>query len=548
MSLRLIASATAALAALAAAVPLSADAAGRPGVDLHPLGTYETGIFAESAAEIVAHYPAGDRLLVVNAAEAKVEVLDAADPSAPTKLFDLQTTGVASADGSLVSTRAVANSVAVREDGLGVVAVENDPKTADGWLVFFDAAGDGAALGAVRVGALPDMVTITPDGSRAVAANEGEPATDYASDPEGSIAVVELPGAVAAPGQDAVRTADFHAFEGDALPAGVRVFGGRAEAGTGTPKYPVSENLEPEYVAVDQQSKTGYVTVQEANAVAVIDLDSATVTDLWPLGTVDHTDVAFDPSDRDDTTALSTWPTQSLRLPDAIAAYQTKGTTYLVTANEGDSRDWDAYSEEARVMDLGNDGLPPICEAVAASVRMTVAELQRDENLGRLKITLAQGLAPDGACYQTLYSFGGRGISIWTTDGQLVADTGDEFETVTAAQAPALFNSDHEEVEPDGRSDDKGPEPEGLTIGKVAGRTYAFVALERIGGVMVYDITTPHSPTFVQYVNNRDAGTNDGDLRPESVTFINGEHSPTGTPLIAVANEVSGSTTLYDVR
>jgi hypothetical protein len=258
--------------------------------------------------------------------------------------------------------------------------------------------------------------------------------------------------------------------------------------------------------------------------------------------------VPFDASGRDGDIALTTWPTESFRLPDAIATYQVRGTTYLVTANEGDSRHWDAYSEEARVKHLGHDRLPPICESVAASIDMSVEELQRDENLGRLRITLAQGLAADGSCYETLYSFGGRGISIWTTDGRLVSDTGAEFEAVTAAQTPALFNSDHGEVEPGGRSDDKGPEPEGLALGKVGGRTYAFIALERIGGVMVYDITDPAAPTFVQYTNNRDATTNSGDLGPESVTFIKGDDSPLGKPLIAVANEVSGSTTLYNLR
>lgn len=544
MSLRLIAAAAAATTAL---VPFAAHA-GAPGtIDIEPIGTYETGIFDESAAEIVAHYPAADRLLVVNAAAAKVEVLDAADPTAPTKLFDLETTGVASADGSVVPDSAVANSVAVRADGLGVVAVENDPKTDDGWLVFFDAAADGAALGAVRVGALPDMVTIAPDGTKAVVANEGEPADDYSVDPEGSVAIVTLPGDVSNPDQDAVTLLDFHAFEGGALPEGIRIFGGREDAGTGMPEFPVSENIEPEYVAIDQQSKRAYVTLQEANGVAVVDLTAAAITEIWPLGTVDHTQVPFDASDKDDVIDLRTWPTQSFRLPDAIATYQVKGTTYLVTANEGDSRDYDAYGEEARVKDLGDDGLPPMCESVADEAGTTVQELQEDETLGRLKITLAQGYSEADDCYATLYSFGGRGFSIFTTDGQLVADTGAQFEQTTAAQIPDWFNSSNDEAEFDNRSDDKGPEPEGVTIGKIGGTTYAFVLLERVGGVMVYDISKPSSPVFVTYVNNRDFATDSGDLGPEGVAFISGDDSPTGKPMLAVGNEVSGSTTLYAI-
>ena len=544
-------------AAISVALPLGTASAGlvdeplrysAPGaaLALDPIGTYETGVFDESAAEIVEYYAAAQRLLVVNAAQAKVEVLDASDVTAPTKLFDLQTTGVASADGTTVDADAVANSVAVREDGLGVVAVEAGDKTDNGWLVFFDADGSGAALGAVRVGALPDMVTLTPDGTRAVVANEGEPADDYSVDPEGTVSVVTLPTSLAAPAQSAVRTADFHAFEGGALPAGIRVYGGREDAGTGAPARPVSENLEPEYVAVDQQSKTAYVTLQEANGVAVVDLRSATVRNVWSLGTVDRSQVPLDASDRDGVSIRTYANLRTFRQPDAIAAYQVKGRTYLVTADEGDTRDWDGYSEEVRVSDLGKNGLKPACDSVRTGAGFA--------GLSRLKITTANGLNAAGTCYETLYGFGGRDLSVFTADGQLVSSTGDGLERITAAAVPAFFNSDHGTSAFDNRSDDKGPEPEGLTLGKVGGRTYAFVGLERIGGVVAYDVTEPDRPRFVTYTNNRSfavSGSTDlaaaGDLGPEGLTFIAGEDSPTGRPLVAVGNEVSGSTTLLDV-
>ena len=515
-------------------------------IGLDPIGTYETGTFDESAAEIVEYYAAGRRLLVVNAAQAKVEVLDAADPSAPSKLFDLQTSGVASADGTTVPADAVVNSVAVREDGLGIVAVEAPVKTDNGWLVFFDAAGNGAALGAVRVGALPDMVTTTPDGTRAVVANEGEPAEDYAVDPEGTVSVVALPRSVSAPAQSAVRSAGFHAFEGAVLPAGIRVYGGRTDAGTGTPAYPVSENLEPEYVAIDQQSKTAYVTLQEANGVAVVDLRSATVRDVLPLGTVDRSRVPLDASDRDGLNIRTYAHLRTFRQPDSIASAQVKGTTYLVTADEGDTRDWAGYSEEVRVGDLGKNGLKPACDSVRAGDGFS--------GLSRLKVTKADGLNAAGTCYETLYGFGGRGFSIFTADGALVSSSGDQLERITAAAVPGFFNSDHGTSVFDNRSDDKGPEPEGVSIGKVGGRTYAFIGLERVGGVMVYDITDPARPAFVTWTNNRSfsaSGSTDlanaGDLGPEGVAFIAGDDSPTGRPLVAVGNEVSGSTTLFDV-
>ncbi len=362
--------AAAAAIALPLALPAAADVVDAPvvhaandaAIALSPLGRYATGVFDESAAEIVAYHARSQRLFSVNAHAAEVTVLDVSDAAAPAALFALQTTGVVAADGSVVREGAVANSVAVRADGLAVVAVESHVKTDDGWLVFFDAAGDGTALGAVRVGALPDMVTITPDGRSAVVANEGEPADDFSVDPEGSVSVVALPKKVSAPGPDAVRTADFHAFEGDALPDGVRVFGPDVPAPDGSLAYRVSRNLEPEYVTVSKDSRTAYATLQEANAVAVVDIASATVTDMWPLGAKDHAlpGNGIDPSDRDGGVDIRQVPVKGLYMPDAVAAYSSRGATYLVTANEGDAREWGGYEEPVRVKDLGDDGVPPL--------------------------------------------------------------------------------------------------------------------------------------------------------------------------------------------
>ncbi|WP_265522988.1 choice-of-anchor I family protein [Oerskovia flava] len=547
--------ATATLPAAAGIVddPVS-DSAEDAALSLSPLGTFESGVFDESAAEIVAHHAASQRLFVVNAAQGAVQVLDIADPTQPVLLHTLDTTGVSSADGTTVPAGAVANSVAVRPDGLGIVAVQSDVKTDDGWLVLFDAADDGATLGAVRVGALPDMVTVTPDGRRAVVANEGEPDDDYTVDPEGSVSVVDLPGTVAVPGQDAVRTATFHAFEegGSAtLPDEVRIFAGLEDA-----ERPVSANLEPEYVVVDASSTTAYVVLQENNATAVVDLDAAQVTEIWPLGAKDHSlpGNGMDPSDRDGRIDIRPVPVKGLYMPDGMNAYVADGETYLVTANEGDAREWGDYAEPARVKDLGKGGLAPVCTDSPA------AGLRGDADLGRLNVSTASGLAADGSCYEELYAFGARSFSIWTTAGERVFDSGDDFEQITAAVAPEAFNSNHSATNLEGRSDDKGPEPENLAIGEVDGRTYAFIGFERVGGVIVYDITTPDDARYVTYVNNRDLSVSvedaddqdaalaqAGDLGPEGLAFIPGADSPTGTPLLAVASEVSGTTTLFSV-
>ncbi|WP_454084462.1 choice-of-anchor I family protein [Georgenia sp. Marseille-Q6866] len=579
-SLRRTAAATVALAAVALTLPaLTAGAAIVPdpvsvtaddaAFELTAIGTYESGVFDKSAAEIVTFHAPTQRLFVVNAAAATVDVLDLTDPANPVLLHRIQTPGTTAADGSTVTEGAVANSVAVRADGLGVIAVEHPTKTEPGWLVAFDAAGDGALLGAVRVGALPDMVTTTADGRYAVVANEGEPADDFTLDPEGSVAVVALPAAVAAPAQDDVRTADFHAWDDGtrALPEGVRVFGPAPHG----EDLPVSRNLEPEYVAIDADDRTAYAALQEANAVAVVDLESATVTDIWPLGLKDHSveGNGLDASDRDPRDAptidIRTYPgLRGIYMPDGMASYTAGGQTYLVTANEGDAREWGDYVESVRVKDLGDPAetpAPAVCEDAP------VADFLGDEHLGRLNVSIAGGLADDGSCFEELHAFGGRSLSIWTTDGEQVFDSGDELESITAAAVPEFFNSNHSESTFEGRSEDKGPEPENLAIGEVDGRTYSFVGLERVGGVVVHDITDPADAFFVTYLNNRDfsvsmedvveadpgadavqvALSQAGDLGPEGVTFIPAADSGNGLPLVAVGNEVSGTTTIFSV-
>lgn len=545
------ASATAAVCALsltpavAASAQIVADPISAPAEDarisLEPVGSFDTGVFAESAAEIVKAH--GDRLFVVNAQAGRVSVLDYSDPTAITKLFEIASEGVA-------------NSVAVRDDGLGVIAFEATTKTDPGHLLFFDAdaaTAETAALGKVTVGALPDMVTFSPDGAYAVVANEGEPAEDFSLDPEGSVSVVSLGQAKAAPAQDAVRTAGFEPFEGAALPADVRVFGPDVAApdqGT-TPlaENRVSRNLEPEFVTVD--GDTAYVSLQEANAVATIDLAEATVTGIRSLGFKDWgaEGNALDASDKDGVDIRSFEGLNGVYMPDGIESYQAGGATYLVTANEGDAREWGEFIDESRVKSLATDGQGPICAA------SPLAGQTPDADLGRLKVVTDLGFDTAQGCYTEVYAYGGRSFSIWTTDGEQVFDSGAEFERTIADALPEDFNSNHEETVADDRSDDKGPEPENLAIGQVGERTYAFIGLERVGGIMVYDITDPAEARFVQYVNNRDFSVSGetslpqaGDLGPEGVSFIPADASPTGEPMLAVASEVSGTTTVFAVE
>ncbi|MFD6950839.1 alkaline phosphatase [Nocardiopsis sp. TSRI0078] len=532
---------------------------GRDGIALSALGSHRTGSFDEAAAETVAHDPRTQRLYVVNAEAATVEVLDISDPAAPVKLFDLRTPGVVAADGSVVEEGAVANSVAVH-GGVVAVAVEAADRTDDGWLVFYGT--DGTALNAVRGGALPDMAAFTPEGRTLLVANEGEPSDDYAVDPEGSVSVIRVDRRPASITQDDVRTAGFGAWDGEReLPGGVRVFGPHTSTGEpGTPGR-VARALEPEYISADT-AYSAHVVLQEANAFAVLDLRTAEFTDIVPFGVKDHMEPGneLDVSNRDGEVRLANWPVYGMYQPDGFDTYRWRGRTLLVTANEGDTRDWDGYSEETRFRDLVERA--PLCEDSPRFADFlagndlgidTLDGLRGDAELGRLTVSAAEGLREGEDCYEDVYAFGGRSFSIFTSEGELLFDSGADFERITAETEPDFFNSNHTENSFESRSDDKGPEPEGVVLGKVAGRTYAFVGLERVSGVMVYDVTDPREPFFVQYLNNRDfsaePGTPEaGDLGAEGLAFIRAADSPVeGVPLLAVANEVSGSTTLYRI-
>ncbi|WP_141757468.1 choice-of-anchor I family protein [Corynebacterium sp. HMSC066C02] len=518
---------------------------------LTPVGTYESGVYAESAAEIVAFHPDSKRILTVNAHAGQIDVLDASAPANPTLIGS-----ISAGEGKEI------NSVAVRPDGLAVAAVQQADKTEDGEALFFNAAAadlDTAEVGRVMVGALPDNVHLTADGGYALLANEGEPSnelnaegTDYVTDPEGSVSVIKLPEAVEAPTQADARIAGFTAFDDQPLPEGVRVFGP-----SGHDSKP-SIDFEPEYIT--SQDGKAFVSLQEANAIGVIDIESATVEKILPAHIADHSQVPLDPSNKDDAAELRTLPVKGLSMPDSIGAFTAGGQTYFATANEGDAREWGVkekdggsgvYTDEVKLKDLVEDG--KVCEGALGDVN--VEELADKKHAGNLKLSNASGWNEEKGCFDELYAYGSRSFSIYDSEGNVVFDSGAEFEKITAElNEPGIFhhNADNEEAEFDDRSDNKGPEPEALTIGTVGERTYAFIGAERVGGIFVYDVTDPATASFVTYVNNRDFSTDEfaaaGDLGPEGFAFVDKADSPNGEHLFIVGNEVSGTTTVYNVE
>jgi DNA-binding beta-propeller fold protein YncE len=498
-------------------------------IRLTPVGTYSARVFDRGAAEIVAHDPRTQRLFVVNGAASAIDVLDIADPSAPAFLFSIDVT----------PHGAQANSVDVH-DGVVAAAVQADPKTDPGKVVFFDASGNH--LDGVTVGALPDMLTFTPNGDRLLVANEGEP-NGYnqpsSVDPEGSVSIVDLRAGVGNLSDADVSTARFTAAVPRANPESIRVYG---------PGAAPAQDFEPEYIAVSHDSRTAWVTLQENNAIAVLDVRRGVFTEIAGLGFKDHSlgGNGLDASDRDGANLIANWPVFGMYQPDAVASFRVGGETYLLTANEGDARDWPGLAEEARAGSLSLD----------SNAFPDGLSLKNNGRLGRLNVTNRLGDTDGDGDFDRLYAFGARSISVRRADAGLVFDSGDQIEQATRAALPAFFNAGHTNNARDDRSDNKGPEPEGLAVGRAFGRTYAFVGLERIGGVLVYDLTDPFAPRLVQYINNRNfavdpaAGTSDataGDLGPEGLTFIGEEDSPNGRPLLVVANEVSGTTTVYEI-
>src|SRR5262245_53478433 len=547
MRFRLTLLAAACTAALGSSIALAGDEVANGNsnlqIKLTMLGRYDSGVRGASGAEIVQHDPLSQRLFTVNAQARSVDVISIADPSSPTLV------------GTLTEALGNANSVAVHQ-GLVAVAFEAPVKTDLGSVVFYNAQ-TLEKLATFQVGALPDMLTFTEDGEAVLVANEGEPSVNYTADPVGSVSVIDLRWAenrLNGPELQAVgvvRTADFSAFnaEIDELrAAGVRIYGPGAD---------VAHDLEPEYIAVAHDGQSAWVSLQEANSIGVLDLSDLGApyfSAILPLGLKDHSlpGNELDASDQDPqgspTQNIRNWPVKGLYEPDAIASYAIKGKSYYVLANEGDDRnDWLEPDETNRVRALIDAG------QVAASVG-DLAMLRNNANLGRLTVTTAQVPRDATGKMTELHVLGGRSFSVRSDDGTLLFDSGSQLERITASYAGIVFNTSNDNNNLEDRSDNKGPEPEGVAIGKIRGRTFAFIGLERVGGIAAYDVTNPRAARHVDYINTRNFAVSPlapqpsvTDSGPEGVAFISADDSPNGKPMLVVGNEVSGTTLILGI-
>lgn len=491
---------------------------------LNLLSSFSNGAEGTNSAEIVAFDPTTDKLYIANSIGAKVDIVNFANPAAPVLLNSISITPY----GNI-------NSITVH-NGVVACAVENSNPQANGKIVFLDE--NGTLISQVPVGAMPDMITFNNDYTKVLVACEGEPKSDYSIDPEGSIGIVDITGGYPTLTAANVTMVNFQSFNGQEAALrtqGIRIFG---------PGSSAAQDFEPEYITISEDNSTAYVSLQENNAMAVVDIAAGTVTAIRPLGTMNYANGnnGLDASDQTAGIFIGSAPIKGLFMPDALAHASISGTEYIFSANEGDAREYTAITEVARLSATSLDASIPDQNI-----------LKHNQFLGRINVTNASGDTDGDGDIDDIHVFGTRSFSIWNAQtGALVFDSKDLLEQITATH-PAiagLFNASNSAgaAVSKNRSDDKGPEPEGVATAIINGNNYLFVSLERVGGVMLFNVDVPSAPVYVGYYNNRSAASNGPDRGAEGIIIIKKEDSPTGRDIVILANEISSTLSVFDIN
>jgi hypothetical protein len=423
------------------------------------------------------------------------------------------------------------------------IAVQATPKTDLGVVAFYklDVQGNATYLKKVTVGSLPDGMAFSPDGSKLIVANEGELSVNFATDgidPYGSISIIAVANGVPS---DTAITLDFSAFNVGAsraseLPADIRI---------GRPSATVAQDIEPEFVTVSADNSQAFVTLQENNAVAVVNLATNRIDRIIPMGYKNHGLARNSIAASDKVSATTPFVLKSyanlfgIYMPDGIATFTANGTTYFVTANEGDDRDDFLARGQKETQRVGHSSM-----VLSSSAFPSAADLKKDSELGRLTVISTMGMNSSGQ-YEKLFALGGRSFSVYNAStGAQVYDSGNDLETLSYSTMPIALLSKDQVL---GRLDNKGPEPESVVVGQINQKTYAFVALERASAILMYDLTNPALPKFVQWLQNTTDLTN-GDISPEGLSFVPASQSPTGQALIIAGYEVSGTVSVWEIK
>ncbi|MFN5845537.1 MAG: choice-of-anchor I family protein [Flavobacteriia bacterium] len=499
-------------------------------LNLSLLSSFSNGAATTNSAEIVAFDPTTDKLYIANSIGQKLDIVNFSNPSSPVLLSSVP-----------LASYGNINSVTAR-NGYVAMAVESIPAQNNGKVVILDASGN--FISQVDVGAMPDMITFNKDYTKLLTANEGEPSSDYSVDPEGSVSIIDLSAGYASLTNSNVTTIGLSSFNGQetALRAqGIRIFSTSAS---------VAQDLEPEYIAVSNDNSKAFVTLQENNALLTIDLTTNAIVSLSPLGYSSYaagSGNALDASDQSGAVLITgDLPVKGTYMPDAITEVSIGGQSYLITSNEGDSREFGTVIDANRISSTTFNNLDQ-----TAFPDQNI--LRNNKFLGRLSALKYSGDTDGDGDYDQLHIMGGRSFTIWNaTTGLPVFDSKDMIEQITAnhPQFGSIFNASNSIGAPSlkNRSDDKGPEPEGVTVQQFNGNTYAFVSLERIGGVMIFNINDPSNPIYVGYHNNRSTSLSGPDLGAEGIITIPASDSPNGNDLVILANEISSTLSIYQMQ
>ncbi|MFN5312352.1 MAG: choice-of-anchor I family protein [Flavobacteriales bacterium] len=500
-------------------------------LNLQLLSSYSNGAAGTNSAEIVAFDPSTDRLYIANSIAGKLDIVNFSNPSTPVLINSIS-----------MAPYGGINSIVAR-NGIVAAAIENSNPQLNGSVVFFDA--NGIFQKQVTVGAMPDMICFNNDFTKVLTANEGEPNSTYSLDPEGSVSIIDISSGIPTLSQANVITLPLTAYNGQetALRAqGIRIFSSSAS---------VAQDLEPEYIAISSDNSKAYVTLQENNALLTINLTNNTIQSLTPLGYSNYgagSNNALDASDQSGMVLITgDLPIKGAYMPDAIAFQQINNQGYLFTANEGDSREFGTVIDANRISSSTFANLDPVAFPDANI-------LKNNKFLGRLSALKYSGDSDGDGDYDELHVMSGRSFSIWNaTTGSLVFDSKDLIEQIVANHPTfgPMFNASNTVGAPalKNRSDDKGPEVEGITVKQWNGHTYVFAALERIGGVMIFNVDNPQNPTYVGYANNRSlTNINGPDLGSEGIIVIDAVDSPNGQALVLLANEVSSTLSVYQLN
>ena len=532
------------IAPIAFSLPAQADPAN---FDIELLATIDSGS-GEGGAEIPTFHFRSERLFTTNGAENRIDVYDLSDPADPEfmKSVSLDEYG----DG-ITSVAAGRKSIVAAVEVDPTFASDGTPTVNSGVLVVMDTDGD--VVSSIELdGVLPDSVTFAKDETTALVAIEAEPvcaadnpatadvdeSADFslANDPEGQVVIVDL----SDPANPTKKNVDFSGFTAaEAAAAGLVV---------STVQTDFAKDVEPEYVAAIDNN-TAYATLQEANGIAEIDLNTATVTQIFSAGQVDRAVVGLDASNRDDDDNLETFDNVvGLNQPDTIATFAIHMDNYFITANEGDAREYDCIDDDDRAADLTLD----------PTAFPTAADLQLDENLGRAKVDSNFGDTDGDGDYDQIGLRGGRSMTIFK-NGELLFDT----EELIATEMKKIVGDDilmNGQFEIDGenvvydassRADDKGGEPEGVAIGTTGERRVAVLGLERFSALLFFDITDPAAPTLISWEQMQPiADTPLSESKawsPEGIVFVPSWQSPNGKPLVITSYEMSGTLSIHQI-